>query len=193
MTSSLSTEKYGAKVAPLLTVRESMELGPGKPDKKAGAVLDTLQAETMFEKADVLNRNMARCCLSGLWLLHGWLDESHTISQSIGTSEGSYWHGLMHRKEPDYSNAKYWFGRAGYHPVMETLADRVPVMIKHADLDFSTAFLTQQERWNPDKFVDLCQAVLMGRSEAAELTVRLAVLEWELLFDYCYRGAIGRL
>ena len=52
---------------------------------------------------------MAACCLAGVWLLHDYLDESHTISQRIDTPSGSFWHGIMHRREGDFSNAKYWF------------------------------------------------------------------------------------
>jgi len=51
---------------------------------------------------------MAHACLAGLWLLHGYLDESHEISQALKTSEGSFWHGVMHRIERDFWNSKYW-------------------------------------------------------------------------------------
>ena len=65
---------------------------------------------------------MAEGCLAGLWLLYDFLDESHTISQSLDTLEGSYWHGIMHRREPDYENAKYWFRRVPVHPIHAELA-----------------------------------------------------------------------
>ena len=59
---------------------------------------------------------------SAMWLLAGDLDRSHEISQSIDTANGSLLHGIMHRREGDFSNAKYWFRRASDHPVLLTLA-----------------------------------------------------------------------
>ena len=48
-----------------------------------------------------------------VWLYVDDLERSHTISQSVESSIGSYVHGIMHRREGDFSNAKYWFRRAG--------------------------------------------------------------------------------
>ena len=61
-------------------------------------------------------------CIAGLWLLWDYLDESHHVSQSLETPEGSYWHGIMHWREPDYGNSKYWFRRVGQHAIFPQLA-----------------------------------------------------------------------
>jgi hypothetical protein len=53
---------------------------------------------------------------AAIWLYVDDLDRSHTVSQGIETEEGSFWHGIMHRREGDFSNAKYWFRRAGSLP-----------------------------------------------------------------------------
>lgn len=60
--------------------------------------------------------------LSGLWLVAGDIDQSHSISQDLPSSEGSFLHGIMHRREGDFGNAKYWFRRVGKHPVFEQLS-----------------------------------------------------------------------
>jgi hypothetical protein len=50
---------------------------------------------------------------AALYLIANDLDASHELSQEIHTHTGSYLHGIMHRRERDFSNAKYWFHRAG--------------------------------------------------------------------------------
>ena len=58
---------------------------------------------------------------AALWLYVDELDRSHEISQNIKDATGSYWHGIMHRREGDFSNSHYWFTRAGIHPAMLAL------------------------------------------------------------------------
>src|SRR5438046_2656465 len=52
------------------------------------------------------------CLRAALWLLADNLHESHTICQNIPTIYGSAWHALLHRREADFSNSKYWWRRA---------------------------------------------------------------------------------
>lgn len=49
----------------------------------------------------------------GLWYAVDELHSAHEIFQEDSSAEGSYWHGMLHRREGDYSNARYWFRRAG--------------------------------------------------------------------------------
>ncbi len=78
--------------------------------------LDSLRSMTtadLFAGEAVASEDAARCVHAGLFLYFSALDESHTISQGVATASGSYWHGIMHRQEPDWSNAKYWFVAQG--------------------------------------------------------------------------------
>jgi hypothetical protein len=62
--------------------------------------------------ADLTNRPHAGCLRSLLLLQAGEFERSHSIVQEMTGSEAAYIHGMIHRTEGDYSNAKYWFRRA---------------------------------------------------------------------------------
>ncbi len=111
--------------------------------------------------------------LAGLWLYFDCFDESHRVSQEDSSVEGSFWHGIAHRREPDYGNAGYWFRRVGNHPVF-------PLIVARAGTGLGA-------KWDPLKFLDFCEeaADKGGEPEAWALTVQRA--EWEILFDYCAR------
>ncbi len=167
-------------------------LGPGTPNHAAETHLLELRPESVAGSRTLLDIEMARCCTSAIWLRHHFLDVSHTISQSIASSSGSYLHGLMHRREPDFSNAKYWFRRAGRHPVFGPLAQQaarlaqkypsVPVMDR----------LAEGDEWDPFAFVDWCSEVWRSEEDAqARFCRELADVEWQLVFDFCYRRSVA--
>jgi hypothetical protein len=52
--------------------------------------------------------------------------------------------------------------------------------------------LVADGKWDPFAFVDLCQSVARGQTAARELCLDIQQAEWELLFDYCYREAVGK-
>jgi hypothetical protein len=83
--------------------------------------LDRLTPEELLAPEKVVSRQDAELVKAALYLKHGCLEESHKISQSVETSTGSYWHGIMHRHEGDISNSKYWYARVGRHPVLEAI------------------------------------------------------------------------
>src|SRR5271170_1822118 len=96
--------------------------------------------------------------LAGLWLWHDGLEESHRISQSISDSTGSFWHAIMHRREGDFSNSKYWYARAVGHPVLATLAGSVGPLVNRAPADKSLLRIVATG-WNPNAFVDFVESV----------------------------------
>ena len=180
------SQTYGPAVAELYDCHELCPLGPGSPNDAARGRLSSLGVEAVFHEKSITDREMADCCLSGLWLLHNFLDESHEISQSIHTTSGSYWHGIMHRREPDFSNAKYWFRQVGDHAIHPALADSARQLAAQSPTDESAEL---SDSWDAFSFVDLCENAIRGRSKHDQFCRDVAQLEWQLLFDYCYRNA----
>lgn len=113
--------------------------------------------------------------LSGLYLYFSCMDESHKISQDIDTPDGSFWHGILHRQEPDAGNAAYWFRKVGAHPVFPALRS----VSAGIGVDFGS-------RWDPFAFIDLCErARKQPGSEEEHRALEVQRAEWQLLFDYC--------
>jgi hypothetical protein len=123
-------------------------------------------------------------CQAGLWLLAGDLNHSHTLSQELPTAEGSYWHGIMHRREGDFENAKYWFRRVGQHPVLDELAAEVDALrSQYGPSELPWDELTDAGSVAP-RLVDCCRT---SRSPAVE---EIAWREWQLLFRYCHQSSL---
>jgi hypothetical protein len=113
--------QYVPAVTALVREPRLMALDRGEPNRAAFDQLSGSDEVALFDGQPVRHREMARACLAGLWLYHDFLDEAHRISQALHSREGSYWHGIMHRREGGFANAKYWFRRAGSHPIHEAL------------------------------------------------------------------------
>jgi hypothetical protein len=167
---------YGPVVAALMAESRLASLGPGSPEPEVHVELHRFNPQSDLGRPSS-DRDAARTCLAGLWLYFDYLDESHTISQDLGTTEGSFWHAIMHRREPDAWNSKYWWRRVGSHPVLSQLTSEAPTLGYHYT--------------NPLDFVDFCERVRDTGTTDETLARQVQLLEWQLLFDHCYRKATG--
>ena len=64
-------------------------------------------------------------------------------------------------------------------------------MAAENDVGGAAASLATQTRWDPFQFVDLYQRALREGGELESLVRRAAQREWQLLFDFSYRSALG--
>ncbi len=186
---TFDSQAYGPAVAALLRIAPANELGAGTPVSARGPRWKRSTAPASWRREAVKDRDMAAACLAGLWLRFDFLDESHRISQDIETPTGSYWHGVMHRREGDFGNAKYWFRRVGQHPVFEPLCAAAGELAGERP-PRAARFLAEQSSWDPFKFVDLCQQAVAA-SELRPLAIAVQQREWELLWEFSYRRAIN--
>ena len=174
-------------------------LGFGTPDRAVFEALEKLSVEKAFAHvqsefgpAQPVDADMGACCVAAVWLVHDFLDESHAVSQQVDTPSGSFWHGILHRREGDYSNAKYWFRHVGQHEVYELLGQRAGELSAIRGDVTAVEILTPEGVWDPFAFVDMVQTVVRDGAKHADLCLDIQQVEWELLFDYCYRWAVGK-
>ena len=119
----------------------------------------------------------ARTVHAGLWLLAGELDRSHEISQSIESRDGSFWHGVMHRREGDYGNAQYWFRRAGSHPAYAALGKAIAADPLTAPLCDGT--------WDAVGFVGQCERAVRRGGELEQQCLHAQWIEWQIMMAAC--------
>jgi hypothetical protein len=168
-----------------------MPLDAGSPDENIKTILHSLTLEGVFAPESITDRPSAHLCLAGVWLLYDHLEACHRIAQELETREAAYWHAIMHRREGDFSNSKYWFRRVGDHPTFTDLHQKAKQLVTKLKPNESTSFLVNQHRWDPFGFVDLCEACVKGRIPADALCKEIQHVEWHLLFEYCFRKAVG--
>src|SRR5437879_6116878 len=108
----------------LLTTSEPPDLGPGpRPGVESEAVLKKRLSQALkSSELPSQNQELIRALVL-LW--HDHFEPAHKIAQDIENPDGSFVHAILHRREPDYGNSKYWFRRVGNHPVFPEIANRV--------------------------------------------------------------------
>lgn len=136
---------------------------------------------------------------AGLLQIHDELDRSHDFSQDCQgrglNVAGDYWHGIMHRREPDYSNSKYWFRRVGEHPVFSKLAHHAVEIMSICPSPDATGWTDRltSGSWDPFAFVDLCETCETRNDN--ELTTAAKQIQWRemiLLLKQTYLDAVGK-
>jgi hypothetical protein len=177
--SAFDPSAYPPAVAELLRQRPLSPLRPGSPVRAVKEKLHELD-DAAFG-GPLRDRNMAAACRAGLWLAFDFMDESHEISQGLHTVEGSFWHGILHRREPDASNAAYWFHRVGSHAIFPQLAAEA----KALGMSLSGG------SWDPFAFIDACERHRDSGGDAETLLRKVQMREWELLFDWCCSRAVA--
>jgi hypothetical protein len=126
--------------------------------------------------------------LAGLWLWLDGLEESHRISQGLSSLTGSFWHAIMHRREGDFSNSKYWYARAEGHPALAMIGQQAAALVNPLPADKRLLRIAGGE-WNGAAMADLVAEVYMRPEHTMfETAVALQRLEWKGLFDYCAAG-----
>lgn len=165
------------------------ELGPGP---RAGVTpLATL--ETQCDAALKISGwagERALLARGAILLWHDQHDAAHRIAQDIPGRAGSWLHGILHRREPDFSNAAYWYQRVGAHAAFAKLARRVAALVTEARDTTLERMVFCGDAWDAAGFIDACEQCaprpandprrrLLEKVQAAEFEVFLAHLAGE--------------
>ena len=195
----LDLRRYGETAREILAAsgngERMMPLTPAGPWE--GEALDRLRGSSAEELLDgrIVSREFAECFRSALFLYFSALDESHRISQSIPSTTGSLLHGIMHRREPDFPNAKYWFRRVGRHEIFPALREKALEKLRsarNAPAKRLGAAVESRGDWDPFWFVDQCEKVERGReTEGEQPLMEVQRVEWQLAVEFCRRRAVG--
>lgn len=119
-------------------------------------------------------------------LYHDHQDEAHDLVQDLTDVEGSLIHAIVHRREPDYWNAKYWFRQVGDHAVYRRLTPSTQRLADAAGVAELGRRLTLSGTVDPLGFVDACEAVARRKDADPEVVFlrRLQHAEFETLVEY---------
>ena len=166
-------EDYGPHVARILALA-----GGGTrlmPLVRCGCV--ACEASDALKDEDVNNAAVK----AGLYVHCGCWDQAHELADSVHNPNGYFWHGIVHRQEPDAANSAYWFRMTGRHAIFPRLA-----------AEAASAGYGRGTHWDPFAFIDFCETARQSPGSAGEkLAERVQLLEWQLLFDHCARSENG--
>ena len=182
------------------TARHLLKLDPnayatlvptGSGSVEARDLLETVKPAQLLASGVLVSPDDGDAMMAGLWVWHDWLGESHAISQNLHSPNGSFWHAIMHRREGDFSNAKYWYAKCANHPVLPSLNAKASAVLNPLPADKSLLRLTANG-WNANAFVDFVEQLHDRPNDPHyRLAVALQRLEWQSLFDHCTRAAGG--
>jgi hypothetical protein len=171
----------------LLNTKELTSLGPEQrvsrePLKSLEGKLARLFSETSVPPS----AKPLICALVLLW--HDYLDESHSISQGIHNEDGSFLHGIMHRREPDYGNAKYWFQRVGEHPCYPIIAEKAYKILSDTNSHEFKQKLIHDANWDAFAFIDPCESALRKNNELTiSILKQIQEIEFKTLLEHFLR------
>jgi len=185
---SLATEQSGLKI--LLDTPDLPDLGPGPRPSVLPLLALTAKIEESLSRSG-LSASVHQPLRALVLLWHDHLDASHRIAQDLPGPDGSLLHGILHRREPDYGNAKYWFHRVGKHPCFSELASKAGAFLQTKKATALRAELVPGGEWDPFAFINACEEAAKRTSADPKNQLLRAIqgIELALLLDwFCRTG-----
>lgn len=169
----------------IVATSEIPELGPGPRPGVASHVTLNPRLDVWIRTVGIPNPAAVHLRATAL-LYHDQHDPAHDLVQDLVDTEAAIIHAILHRREPDYWNAKYWFRRITGHPVYVNLPERLHCLASDPTTAGWLKNLTLAGPLDPFALVDACEQVSRRPAqdpEAAWLR-KIQQLEFEALIDH---------
>ncbi len=171
-----------------LATAEPPDLGPGPrkgvlSHRELSHLLNGLLRHLDGSQADLLK--------AAALLYHDQHDPAHDLVQDLASSDGVVIHAILHRREPDYWNAKYWFRRVTDHPLYRRLTSRLASAGPSKVADRWRPSLCLADAFDPMAMVEACES-LADKSRDSEDVLFLRQIqqaEFECLVEHLFNGA----
>lgn len=183
---TFDTKKFSPAIAEILALDGNGEnlpalvCGPCR-NPQAKEILSRQNAKELFPGVKDSAAPMA-----GLWLYFSCFEEAHNLIDDPKSADATFWHAILHRREPDAGNSAYWFRQLGEHPVFKPLAaEAKEILARNPSAEFRIG------KWDPFAFISFCERAReqpASVQESAAMEIQRA--EWQLLFEY---SALGRI
>ena len=153
---------------------------PGSPDALR-RIRDAEEAE-LTGGAVLADATYPRLIRAGLLYAYDAIDESHRIVQEIESNLSSYWHGMIHRREGDFENSRYWYRRTGNLGLFPEMHSRAAAV---------SSLMGRQMDWDPYVLVGQCEQARFGGDVDQKELIALQRIEFDVMFDHLWRDAFA--
>ena len=153
---------------------------PGSPD--ALRRIREAEESELTGGAVLADATYPRLIRAALLYAYDGIDESHRIVQELVSGYASYWHGMLHRREGDFENSRYWYRRTGRLGVFSEM---------HARASAVSPLMGRQDNWDPYLLVGQCEQARFGGDVDQKELVGLQKVEFDVMFEHLWRGAFA--
>lgn len=173
----------------LVTTAEPPELGPG-PRPGVLAAHDLVKSLREWGEAHDVAPDVFRLIKAIALLYHDHHDQAHDLVQDGSDADAALIHAILHRREPDFWNAKYWFRRVPDHPIYRDLTGCLEELAVEDSTRRMVSELTMTGSVDPFRLVDEIESVSHARTRGPEATFLRLVqqAEFEALAAYLLRS-----
>jgi hypothetical protein len=127
---------------------------------------------------------------SALYICFDCFEEAHNIAQDHEGPAGNWLHAILHRREPDAGNSKYWYAKVkAPAKVYEGIGKKALAYLGESPLPELEPLAKKMEKsktWEPEAFVDLADKIRQKEkaSPAYRTLAKIQEIEWLGLVEF---------